>query len=257
MSISDPNPAPVPAAAGRFATTHWSLIAAARDPTSSQAGVALAALCEAYWYPLYAYIRRQGVAADEAQDLTQEFFARLLEKHWLDGVDQTKGTFRSFLLTACQHFLANERDRARAQKRGGNCKMVSIDFRDAEARYGNEPAHDLTAEKLYARRWALTLLDQVLGRLRETFVRSGRGPLFERLRIFLLGEKQETRYGQVAEELGMTEGAVKVAVHRLRRQYRDLLREEIARTLRDPIYIDEEIRDLFAALAPKKRATAL
>jgi RNA polymerase sigma-70 factor (ECF subfamily) len=250
MSVSDPNPR-------HFATTHWSLIAAARDPASSQASVALAALCEAYWYPLYAYIRRQGVAAEEAHDLTQEFFARLLEKHWLDGVDQTKGTFRSFLLAACRHFLANERDRARARKRGGDRQTVSIDFSDAEARYGKEPSHHLTAEKLYARRWALTLLDQVLTHLRETFTRAGKEPLFDHLRIFLLGDKQDTRYGRVAEALGMTEGAVKVAVHRLRRQYRDLLRQEIARTLDDPTRIDEEIRDLFAALAPEKRATAL
>jgi RNA polymerase sigma-70 factor (ECF subfamily) len=242
---------------GGFATTHWSLIAAARDPDSSQAQAALAALCDAYWYPLYAYIRRQGVVAEEAQDLTQEFFARLLEKHWLDGVDQRKGTFRSFLLTACQHFLANERDRARAQKRGGDRKTASIDLGSAEARYGKEPSHHLTAEKLYARRWALTLLEQVLARLREAFVRSGRGPLFDRLRVFLQGEKPDASYAHVALELGMTEGAVKVAVHRLRRQYRDLLREEIARTLDDPTRIDEEIRDLFAALAPEKRATGL
>ncbi len=242
---------------GGFATTHWSLIAAARDPDSSQAQEALAALCDAYWYPLYAYIRRQGVAAEEAQDLTQEFFARLLEKHWLDGVDRKKGTFRSFLLTACQHFLANERDRARAQKRGGDRKTVSIDFGSAEARYGKEPSHQLTAEKLYARRWALTLLEQVLARLRETFVEAGKGPLFDRLRVFLQGEKQDQSYGRVAAELGMTEGAVKVAIHRLRRQYRDCLREEIARTLEDATRIDEEIRDLFTALAPEKKATAL
>jgi RNA polymerase sigma-70 factor (ECF subfamily) len=242
---------------GGFATTHWSLIAAAQDADSSQAQAALAELCDAYWYPLYAYIRRQGVPAEEAQDLTQEFFARLLEKHWLDGVDRTKGTFRSFLLTACQHFLANERDRARAQKRGGDRKTVSIDLGNAEARYVREPAHHLTAEKLYSRRWALTLLEQVLARLRDTFVQAGKEALFDRLRIFLQGERQGTSYGHLADELGMTEGAVKVAVHRLRRQYRDLLRAEIARTLDDPTRIDEEIRDLFAALAPEKRATGL
>ncbi len=237
-------------APGRFATTHWSLIAAARDGSASQARAALAALCAAYWYPLYAFIRRQGHNADEAQDLTQGFFARLLEKDFLAAIDRDKGRFRSFLLAACKHFLANEHDRAHAQKRGGGREPLSLDFHTAEGRYGLEPADTLTPERLFDRQWALTLLDQVLARLRTEFRQADKAALFERLKGFLMGEKSTTPYAQLAAELGMTEGAVKVAVHRLRRRYRDLLQEEIGRTVRDPAEVKEEIADLFAALAP-------
>jgi RNA polymerase sigma-70 factor (ECF subfamily) len=243
MSPSDASP-------GRFVTTHWSLIAAARDGEAAQAQAALADLCRAYWYPLYAYIRRQGHSADEAQDLTQEFFARLLEKDFLATLDPEKGKFRSFLLTACKHFLVNERERAHAQKRGGGRASVSLDFGDAEARYGREPGHSLSADRLFERRWALDLLRGVLTRLREEHVARGKGALFDRLRAFLVGERQAGGYTRAAADLGLTEGAVKVAVHRLRQRYRELLREEIGRTVDDPADIDEEIRALFAALAP-------
>jgi RNA polymerase sigma factor (sigma-70 family) len=243
MSPSDASP-------GRFATTHWSVIVAARDGEAVEARAALADLCRAYWYPLYAYVRHQGNSADQAQDLTQEFFTRLLEKDFFDTVDPEKGKFRSFLLAACKHFLANERDRERAQKRGGGQPPLSLDLGDAEARFGREPDHTLTAEKLFERRWALALLQEVLARLREEHAARSKEALFDRLRGFLVGERQPGGHAAAAAELGLTEGAVKVAVHRLRQRYRELIREEIGRTVHDPKAIDDEIRALFAALAP-------
>jgi RNA polymerase sigma-70 factor (ECF subfamily) len=242
---------PSDASPGRFATTHWSLIVAARGGEAAQARAALADLCRAYWYPLYAYIRRQGHAADEAQDLTQEFFARLLEKDFLATLDPGKGKFRSFLLTACKHFLVNERERAHAQKRGGGRPLVSLDFGDAEARYGREPGHSLTAERLFERRWALDLLNQVLARLRGEYEATGKGRLFECLKGRLTGDAGAP-HARAAAELGLSEGAVKVAVHRLRKRYRELLREEIAHTVDDPGQVEDEIRALFAALGPDK-----
>lgn len=248
MSSSHPTPRPA-AASGRFATTHWSLVVAARDRASPEAPDALAALCRAYWYPLYAFIRRRGHDADEAQDLTQEFFARLLEKDFLQDVDRERGKFRSFLLAACQHFLCNERDRARAGKRGGGRPVLPLDFPDAEGRYGREPAHQLTPEKLFERRWALTLLERVLARLREESEAAGKVALFERLKGSLVGDPAAGSYAAAAADLGSTEAAVKMAVHRLRRRYRALLEDEIAVTV-GPGQVEEEVRALFAALGP-------
>ncbi len=247
MSVPHPRPESLPGAAGRFATTHWSLVVAAKDRDSPQAQDALASLCASYWYPLYAFIRRQGFSADQSQDLTQEFFARLLEKDFLAAVDREKGKFRSFLLAACKHFLANERDRERAQKRGGGRQLFSLDFNSADERYNREPAHECTPERLFERRWALTLLDQVLARLRQESVETAREKMFDQLKVFLTGEAGPA-YRQVAKQLGLSEGAVKVAVHRLRSRYRELLREEIGRTVATPEEIGGEIRDLFAAL---------
>lgn len=235
------------AASDHFATTQWSLVLAAQDGTSPEARAALAALCRSYWYPLYAFIRRQGFDVDQAQDLIQEFFTRLLEKDFLAMVDREKGKFRSFLLKACTHFLANERDRARAQKRGGGRELVSFPVDHAERRYGQEPSHMLTPERLFERHWALTLLEQVLARLKNEMTRAEKGRLFERLKTFLTGDRGEP-YRRLAAELGMTEGAVKVAVHRLRQRYRELLLEEIGRTVEDPADVDEEIDRLFTAL---------
>jgi RNA polymerase sigma-70 factor (ECF subfamily) len=237
------------ARAGRFATTHWSVIAAAEGGVSPEAREALAALFSAYWYPLYVFIRGQGNLPDEAQDLTQGFFTSLLEQKALAMVDPARGKFRSFLLGACKHYLSHERGRARAQKRGGGRRTVSLDFGDAEARYAREPAHTLTPDKLFARRWAMTLLDQVLCRLREEFAAKGKQTLFDHLRVFLLGEKNALPHGKVAAELGMSEGAVKVAAHRLRGRFRELVREEIARTVDRSEDVDDEVRELFAALA--------
>ncbi len=230
-----------------FATTHWSLVLAARDRAEPGARDALAALCAVYWYPLYAYVRRRGKNADDALDLTQAFFARLLEKDVLADVDRGKGKFRSFLLAACKHFLANEYDRERAQKRGGGRPLLSLDAADAEGRYINEPVDGVTPEKLFERRWALALLQQVMTRLRADFEARGKDRQFDHLRGFLVGEKG-TGYRKAAASLGLSEGAVKVAVHRLREKYRELLREEIGRTVGSPEEIDDEVRDLFAAL---------
>jgi RNA polymerase sigma-70 factor (ECF subfamily) len=233
----------------RFRTTHWTLILAARDRDSPEARQALEELCQSYWYPLYAFIRRSGHPSEEARDLTQEFFARLLEKDYLADVDREKGKFRSFLLAACKHFLANERDRVLAQKRGGGRTVLSFDADAAESRYSSEPQHTLTPERLFERRWALHLLQTVLNRLRAEQEKARKAEQFEQLKGFLAGERGPTRYAQAAETLGTTVGALKVSVHRLRGRYRELLREEIGRTVNDSAEVEAEIRNLFAALA--------
>jgi RNA polymerase sigma-70 factor (ECF subfamily) len=185
---------------------------------------------------------------EDARDLTQEFFARLLEKDYLGAVDREKGKFRSFLLACCKHFLANEHDRAHALKRGGGVVIRSLDSQTAETRYRDEPAHEVTAEKLFERRWALILLQNVFARLRQEHEGAGKLKLFEKLKPFLAGDGPALPYAGAAEALKMSSGAVKVAVHRLRNRYRELVHEEIARTVRDPALVDAEIRDLFAAL---------
>ena len=229
-----------------FATTHWSLVLAAGGDTRG-AQPALAALCDAYWYPLYAFIRRQGLAPHDAQDLTQEFFARLIEKEWLGAVQRERGRFRSWLLAALKHFLANEWDKSRARKRGGGVQFVSIDDATAESRYAQEPADLATADRLYDRRWALTLLDRVLARLREEMAAAGKTAHFDALKFCLTGER--AAYAEVALALAMSEGAVKVAVHRLRERYRQLIRAEIAETVATPAEVDAEMRDLLAVLS--------
>jgi len=234
--------------ADRFRTTHWSLIAAAKDCDSDEAREALAALCEAYWYPLYAFIRRQGYTMEDARDLTQGFFARLLEKDYLADVDREKGKFRSFLLACCKHFLTNERDRANALKRGGGKTIMSFDANAAESRYASEPQDSITPERLYERRWALVLLQTVLAKLRAEQEQAGKGRQFETLKGFLAGDDAPPRYLLAAQTLRSTAGALKVAVHRLRARYRELLCEEIARTVDDPANVEDEIRNLFAAL---------
>jgi RNA polymerase sigma factor (sigma-70 family) len=232
----------------QFATTRWSVVLAAGETASPGSTEALARLCETYWYPLYAFTRRWGHTADEAQDLTQEFFARLLEKHYLGDVRPERGRFRSFLLASLKHFLLNERDRALAQKRGGGHAPISLEVDTAEGRYRLEPPDTATPETIYERRWALTLLDRVIDRLRGEYARSDRGPLFERLRGFLTGQSATPKYTEVGAALNMTEGAVKVAVHRLRRRFGELLRDEIADTVAEPDDIEDEIRYLFKVL---------
>jgi RNA polymerase sigma factor (sigma-70 family) len=232
-----------------FATTHWSLVLSAGDQPSPQAVDALEKLCRAYWLPIYAFVRRQGRSPHDAQDLTQEFFARLLEKKSLAVADPARGRFRSFLLASLKHFLANEWDKARAQKRGGGQILIPIDAADAETKHGLDPADPATAEKIYERRWALALLDQVLRRLREEYVRDGREKLFEQLKPTLTEASRTVPYAEIAARLGTSEGAVKVAVHRLRQRYRELLRTEIADTVAGPDEVEDEIRNLFAALA--------
>ena len=234
--------------AGRFHTTRWGDVLAARDPAGPEARAALAALCRAYWYPLYAYVRRKGYPRQQAEDLTQGFFADGLARHFLRTADPHRGRFRSFLLASFENYLKNEHQRQQRVKRGGRVRTVAIDPGDAEARYHREPAHVATAVRLYDRRWALTVLDRALDRLELRMAERGQGPLFERLKAALLGDSDAVGYAQVAAELGLTEGAVKVAAHRLRERLGALIREEVAGTVADPAQVDEEIRDLFSAL---------
>jgi RNA polymerase sigma-70 factor (ECF subfamily) len=242
---------PDSASAGRFPTTHWSRVARAGDPAAPEARAALAELCSAYWYPIYALIRRGGRGPEEALDLTQGYFARLLEKGTLAAADPLRGRFRAFLRTDCGFFLAHEHERAQARKRGGGRAVVSIDARDAEGRYLREPADDTTPERLFDRTWALNLLDAVLDRLARECADSGRAAPFEALQGVLGGGRSEIPYSALAARLGTTEGAVQQMVRRLRQRYRALLREAIAATLDEPdeAAIDDEIRGLFAALA--------
>jgi RNA polymerase sigma factor (sigma-70 family) len=234
--------------AAGFAATHWTVVlSAARGSGTPRAAAAMAELCRTYWYPLYAYVRRRNYDAHEAEDLTQEFFVRLIAKNYLADVDRQKGKFRAFLLAAMKHFLADEWDRSRAQKRGGGQVIVPLDGADADTRYSREPAHDLTPEKLYERQWAIAVLQKVLARLREEFLAEGKAVLFDRLEAFLAGGTTTT-HAQTAAELGLTENAVKKAVHRLRRRFREGLREEIAHTVASPEEIDEEIHYLLRCL---------
>ena len=234
---------------GAFVTTHWSVVLSAGRSDTTRAQAALARLCQAYWYPLYAYVRRRGYAAHDAQDLTQEFFARLLEQNWLAQADWERGRFRTFLLAALSHFLANEWDKARALKRGGAVQIVPLQLDSAETRYGQEPADPLTPEQCFERRWALALLEEVLNRLREEHAAASTREMFDALKPCLVGDRQAQPYAELAATLGMTEGAVKVAVHRLRQRYRQLLREEIANTVAMPEEVNEEMHHLFSVLA--------
>ena len=233
---------------GHFPTTRWSRVILAGDPDAPLARESLAELCEAYWYPLYAYIRRRGYGPEAARDLTQDFFARALEKGLMAQADPSRGRFRSFLLTVCAHFLANRRDWERAQKRGGGRAALSIDAADAEGRYALEMADLLTPERIYDRSWALTLLGRVLDQLGKEYDEAGKAATFEALRGVLAGDAEAPSYASVAAGLGSTEGAARVAAHRFRRRYGELLRREIASTLAEPAEVDDEIRDLFAAL---------
>jgi RNA polymerase sigma factor (sigma-70 family) len=237
------------AAQGVFATTHWTAVLAAGRGSSPQADVALEELCRAYWYPLYAYVRRHGHTREDAEDLTQAFFARLLEKNYLEGISSDKGKFRAFLLMAVKRFLANEWDRANSQKRGGGVTPLSLDWQDADQRYQIIPADTLSPDKLYDRAWAVTVLEQVITRLRDESAADGKARLYEQLRGFLMVGKSDIPYAQAAAALELSEGAVRVAVHRLRQRYRELLRKEIAQTLSDPAQVDEEMQALFSALA--------
>ena len=252
MPVSDSSGCPIPAAARQFTSTRWSLVVAAGQRDSPEAEEALASLCRLYWYPLFAYARRHSAKPEDAQDLTQGFFARLLERDYLRQADPQRGRFRSFLLTAFKHFLAHERERANAQKRGGGRKILPLDFQSGECRFRREPSHPATAETLYERSWALTLLQQALARLREEQTAAGKERLFECLKGTLTGEDAPRPYADLAAELGMSGQAIKVTVHRLRRRYGELLRAEIAQTVTTAEEIDDELRDLFAAVRAKK-----
>ncbi len=232
-----------------FPTTRWTLVVAAGDPQRKEAKSALASLCENYWYPLYAYLRRRGYAADQAQDLTQEFFMRVLEGRYLDRADPEKGRFRSFILTSLKFFVADEADRQRTRKRGGGM-IVPLEFSSGEERYQRELGHDETPERIFERRWALAMLDRVVARLRNEFVQHGRAEHFDRLKMFLLGQS-DAPYAALAGEMNTSEGALKVAIHRLRKRYRELFREEIADTVAHLGEVESELRYLAAVLTSR------
>jgi RNA polymerase sigma factor (sigma-70 family) len=232
-----------------FATTQWSQVLAAGGGDEPLSREALAELCRTYWYPLYAFVRRKGHAPQDAEDLTQEFFLRLMEQDWVARADQSKGRFRTFLLTVLTRFMANEWDKASRQKRGGHLRKLPLTIEDAEKRFSREPTDPRTPEQEFERQWALVVLDRVLDRLGEDYARRDQAALFETLKPSLIGDREAQPYQQLAADLDMTEGSVKVAVHRLRQRYRERLLEEIAQTVASPEEAESELRHLFRVLA--------
>ena len=236
------------AAGWSFRTTHWSVVLAAGEPGNPEASEALGRLCRMYWYPLYAYVRRRGYGIEEAQDLTQEFFARLLENNLVQVAEPERGRFRSFMLASLSNFLNNCWDRAHTLRRGAAFEIVSWDAQSAEERYQQEPLHEETPEKVFERRWALTVVDAALASVREEYSDARQSELFESLQGCLLGDDSYGSYAELGAKLHLSEGAVKVAVHRLRRRCAVMLRQVIAQTLHHEENIDEELRYLISAL---------
>jgi RNA polymerase sigma factor (sigma-70 family) len=232
-----------------FVTTHWSVVVTAGRSDTPRAQEALEKLCQAYWYPLYAYVRRRGHSVEDAQDSTQEFFSRLLAGNWVGDADRAKGRFRSFLLTALNRFLANEWDHARAKKRGGGEVAVPLDAALAESRYCADTTSALEPDRLYDRQWAMTLLDRALARLEAEQQRTGKAEEFAVLSPALTAERGDIPYATMAEKLGLSDTATRMAVHRLRKRFREVFREEITQTVAEPGEVEEEIRHLLAALA--------
>jgi RNA polymerase sigma-70 factor (ECF subfamily) len=232
----------------QFSATSWTNLLMARAGNSQESEAALEKLCRTYWYPLYAHVRRRGFDADQAQDLTQDFFFRIIRENYLGSVDRTKGKFRSFLLAALDHFLLDQRKRANAQKRGGGQTIISLDEEDAEGRFQNEPAVEMSPEKLFTRQWFLTLYEQVLRGLRTDWVAAGKERQFDELKVFLTDDTGFRDYAGPAERLGMTTNAVAVAVHRMRDRCRELMYAEIARTVASPEEMESEVRHLLATL---------
>ncbi len=249
MTPAEPRAGDAVASNATFATTHWSVVLEAGSPESPQSAAALEHLCCTYWYPLYAYVRRQGHSAEDAQDLTQGFFAHLLREDFLRGVGPEKGRFRSFLLACLNHFLADNRDRARAAKRGRGRPLISLDAALAEQRYDQEPADRLTPEIAYERCWAATLLEHAQTRLAGDYAARGKTDLLHHLQEFPLGERGERPFRDCAVRLGVSESALKSAVHRMRLRYRELVREEVAHTVNDPDEVEAEIRHLIAVVS--------
>ena len=233
-----------------FPQTRWSLVLAATRKDAPESAAALATICRAYWYPLYAYVRRCGRSPHDAQDLTQEFFCRLLQKNWLDSADREKGRLRTFLIVALKNFMTNEWRRASAQRRGGGQSRVPFDTEFAESRYAAD-SHSLAADETFDRQWAITLLDLTVNRLRAEFAAAEKPEHFEALKVCLMAAHGAIDYAAVAARLGLNEGAARVAVHRLRRRFREIFREEISQTLSDKADLDGELRHLAAALAGK------
>lgn len=246
---ADRSEKPPDAGKRHFATTQWSVVLAAGDVDRQDSRIALTQLCANYWYPLYTFVRCRVNDVDEAQDLTQAFFAHLLERRAIARADRNRGRFRAFLLTALKNFLTNEWEKARADKRGGGMTELSLDFDVGESRYQIEPFHTLTAERLYERRWVLTLLDQVLERLRLEFIEVGKGKDFEQFKGALTGQATADDYEQAAAAMGITPDAAKQAAYRMRKRYRQIFRQEVARTVADEAEVDDEIGRLLSILA--------
>lgn len=244
-----PNLPAVESADAAFATTHWSVVLEAGQSNSPQAAQALEWLCRIYWYPLYVYVRRQGKGPEDTQDLVQEFFARFLARKYLQRADPERGRFRSFLLTSLKHFLNDEWEKLRTQKRGGGQRVISWDGIDPEEGYRHEPADELTPDRIYEKRWAGILLDNVLGRLRVEYQKAGRIPEFNQLKTFVWGDGNPGTYAEVAARLRTKESALKVAVHRLRKRFREQIRLEVERTVSSPEEVDDEMRYLRSLLS--------
>ena len=239
-----------PAEAARgFHTTHWSVVLAAGEEGSPQAATALSRLCQTYWFPVYAFIRKRGHSPEQAQDFTQDFFAGFLERNYVAKAARDRGRFRVFLMSSIENFLHNEHDRAQAQKRGGRQKLLSLDYVEAEERYQFEPVEDSDPARIFEQQWAATLLETVLNRLRQEFGAEGRVGLFEDLQAHLWGDADSIPYSSLAQKSGLTEGNIKTIAHRLRQRYRALLREEIAQTVAMPSEVDDEIRHLMRTVS--------
>jgi RNA polymerase sigma-70 factor (ECF subfamily) len=236
-------------AAGVFATTHWSVVLASGQNADAQASAALEELCRSYWYPLYSYVRRRGHSPEDAQDLTQQFFALFLQKEYFRLADRAKGRFRTFLLHSLHHFLINEWKRAHCAKRGGGATIFSLDAMDAEHRYAREPATTLSPERAYEKQWAATLLTRVLTKLRSDYAEAGSSRLFAELADLLWGKDGSVSFAEIGTRLGMTEGAARAAMHRLRTRYREGLRREVAQTVNEPGEVDEELRYLISVVS--------
>ena len=248
--MQQPNPASTEnQRADYFATTRWTMVLSAGRQTSAGSDRALAELCQIYWYPLYAYVRHRGQTKEDAEDLVQAFFERFLEKNYLDGLTAERGKFRAFLLAALKHFLANEWDKKQRLKRGGGAQILSLDWTTAEDRYHLEPPDADSPDRIFDRNWALAALDQVIKRLKNECIAEGKSGLFDQAKGYLTVGEAAIPYREAAQHLKMDEGAVRVAVHRLRHRYRELLREEIGGTLSNPAQVQEELRALQAALS--------
>ena len=248
-SGTETSPSHAAPAGDYFVTTRWTVVLHAGRKSSPQSDRALSDLCQTYWFPLYAYVRRKGHSKEDAEDLTQAFFARFLEKNYLEGLNAGRGKFRAFLLASLKHFLANEWDKSQRQKRGGGAQHLSLDWQSAEEKIKLEPPDVASPDRIYDREWALALLERVIARLRDECAGEGKSQLFEQARGYLMVGEQAIPYAAAAKALNTDEGAVRVAVHRLRKRYRELLRDEIAQTLDDPTQVAEELRSLQAALA--------
>jgi RNA polymerase sigma-70 factor (ECF subfamily) len=247
MSLSSRSPGDSAAPGDIFATTHWTVVLAAGKRSTPQADRALEELCRTYWFPLYAYVRRRGHTKEDAEDLTQAFFERFLARNYLEGLSAERGRFRAFLLAALKHYLANEWDKSRRQKRGGGVPTLSLDWQTADTQFQVAATGEPSPDKAFDREWAVALLGQVIERLRAECEAEGRAKQFDALKVFLTPGQGTRAYAEAAKALGMEEGAVRVAAHRLRKRYRALLHQQISQTLVDPAMVEEEMRTLFGA----------